>query len=351
MAKIFGQELTKKEMLERLGNISSLAGITRLDRVGGRADGMHTYEVLNERMRFTVHADKAMDIGAMYYDGMPLFFLARPGQMNSLWYSDCENSPRSISCGMMFTCGFNNVGPLQNEANGRTLPQHGYLRNCPASLDGARCYWEGDDYFMELTGEMREAELFGENLVLRRKITSKLGEPSVRIQDEIENEGCEDAPLMLMYHCNAGYPLLDKNSRLVADIIETACRDKAAEDGLTAEELKAFGEPVTGYPEQVFYHQLSAHEGKCSAAMTNPDKRVALEITFDNKELPYLIHWKCRDAGNYVTGIEPSNCHPEGVHKERENGTLRILHPGEAAKTDLTFTVYSGESYDSRFGK
>ena len=58
MAKIFGQELTKKEMLERLGNISSLAGITRLDRVGGRADGMHTYEVLNERMRFTVHADK-----------------------------------------------------------------------------------------------------------------------------------------------------------------------------------------------------------------------------------------------------------------------------------------------------
>ena len=45
---------------------------------------------------------------------------------------------------------------------------------------------------MELTGEMREAELFGENLVLRRKITSKLGEPSVRIQDEIENEGCED---------------------------------------------------------------------------------------------------------------------------------------------------------------
>ena len=28
MAKIFGQELTKKEMLERLGNISSLAGIT-----------------------------------------------------------------------------------------------------------------------------------------------------------------------------------------------------------------------------------------------------------------------------------------------------------------------------------
>lgn len=32
MAKIFGQELTKKEMLERLGNISSLAGITRLDQ-------------------------------------------------------------------------------------------------------------------------------------------------------------------------------------------------------------------------------------------------------------------------------------------------------------------------------
>lgn len=349
MARIFGQELTKKQILERTGNIETFAGISRLDRVGGRADGMRTYEVLNERMRFTVHPDKCMDIGALYYDGKPLFFLAHPGQMGPLWFCEGENSPRSISAGMMFTCGLNNVGPSQVMPNGRTLPQHGYIRNAPASLDGARCFWDGDDYYMELTAEVREGELFGENLVLRRRITTKLGSSSISIQDEIENEGCKDEPLMLMYHCNAGFPLLDADSRLVLDASETLCRDDVAKEGLEKEELKAFGEPVTGYPEQVFYHRLSSKDGRCSAAVTNPRLELGLEISFDNKELPYLIHWKCRDAGNYVTGLEPSNCHPEGVFRERENGTLRILHPGEKAVTSLSFTVYSGADYRERF--
>ena len=349
MAEIFGQKLSKKQILERVGNIESFAGISRLDRVGGRADGMRTYEVLNERMRFTVHPDKCMDVGTIYYDGKPLFFLARPGQMGPLWFYEGENSPRSISAGMMFTCGLNNVGPMQTLPNGRTLPQHGYIRNAPAALDGARCYWDGDDYYMELTAEVREGELFGENMVLRRTITSKLGSPAIHIRDEIENEGCSDTPLMLMYHCNAGFPLLDADSKLVFDAAETLCRDEVAERGLAEEDPKVFGEPVVGYPEQVFYHKLNAKDDVCTAAVVNPRLELGLEISFNKKELPYLIHWKCRDAGNYVTGLEPSNCHPEGVFREKENGTLRVLRPGEKAVTEISFTVYALEQYRNHF--
>lgn len=194
MAKLFGQELTKAELMKRVGNLASLAGVTRIRQEGGRAGNLRSYEVINERMRFSVLADKCMDIGALYYDGMPLFFLAKPGQMNGLWYNDGVNAPRSISGGMMFTCGLNNVGPMQTLEDGRTLPQHGTIRNAPATLDGARCFWNGDDYVMELTGEMREGELFGENLVLRRTITTRLGDPAVHIHDQIENEGSESAP-------------------------------------------------------------------------------------------------------------------------------------------------------------
>ena len=339
MAKVFGQQLTKREILDRVGNIGALAGVTRMVREDGRANGLRLYEVVSGSLRFSVHIDKCMDLGSLYYRGMPMHFLARPGQMQDHWYSDGDNAPRSICGGMLFTCGLSNVGPRQDLPGGRTLPQHGYLRNSPAVTDGARCYWEGDDYVIELYGEMREAELFGENLVLRRTISTRLGEDVIHLHDEIENEGPESAPLMIMYHCNAGYPLLDADSRLCIEPLETRCRDQIAEDGRRAEDLRAFGAPVTGYPEQVFYHRLPAEDGVCRAVLQNPRLGLELSIGFSVAELPYLIHWKCRAAGDYVTGIEPSNCHPEGQQRERENGTLRILAPGEIVRNDLWFSV------------
>lgn len=339
MAQVFGKQLTKREILDRVGNIGTLAGITRMTREDGRCLGMRTYEVVNGPLRFSVHTDKCMDLGSLYFEGMPLHFLARPGHFQNGWYSDGENAPRSIGGGMMFTCGLGNVGPRQDLAGGRTLPQHGRIRNSPAVTDGARCRWEGDEYILELFGEMREAELFGENLVLRRTITTRLGESVIHIHDEIENEGAAPSPLMLMYHCNAGYPLLDADSLLCITPTETGCRDQAAAAGMKAEDFRVSGPPIPGYPEQVFYHRLPAENGICHAAMLNPGLGLKLDIGFSVKELPYLIHWKCRAAGDYVTGIEPANCHPEGQARERENGTLRVLAPGEIAETDLWFTV------------
>ena len=63
---------------------------------------------------------------------------------------------------------------------------------------------------------MREGELFGENLVLRRSIETVYGFKTVAIIDEIENQGFRDEPLMLLYHINIGYPLLDAGTELLA---------------------------------------------------------------------------------------------------------------------------------------
>ena len=115
------------------------------------------------------------------------------------------------------------------------------------------------------------------------------------------------------------------------DAVSTACRDEITRQGLAAESPLVFGAPETGYVEQVFYHTLRAQAGRCQATMVNPDKALAFTVEFDNKELPYLIHWKCKAAGDYVTGIEPSNCHPEGV-----------VAPGEKLETDLRFSLAAG---------
>lgn len=341
MAMIFGKNYTKAQLLDRMGNIGSIAGIRQITYEDGFARGLRAYEVVNGPIRFTAYIDKCLDIGEYYYNGIPMHYHARPGVMNGSWFYDGENAPRSIMCGMMFTCGLSNVGPLQEMPGGKTQPQHGFIRNTPAEHCGARTYWEGDDYYLELTGTMRESSLFGTNLVLRRTITTRLGDTAVQIRDEIENESStENVPCMVMYHCNAGFPLMDACSKFEIDPIETGDRDEIAAVGRKEESPLVFGEPIVGYDEQVFYHKLAADEqGWCHATMVNPERKIALTVSYENQELPYLIHWKCKDAGNYVTGIEPSNCHPEGVHQEEEYGTLRKLAAHETITTGLCISV------------
>jgi len=340
MAKIFGKEYTKKELLDLTGNIGTIAGVRRVEYKDGFARGLTAYEVINGPVRFTAYIDKCLDIGELYYNGMPMHFLSRPGIMSNNWWYDEPNSPRSIMCGMMFTCGLSNVGPKQVLPNGRVQPQHGMIRSTPAEIHGARTYWVGDDFFIELSAVMRESSLFGTNLVLRRTITAKLGETRIDIKDEIENESSTDnVPLMLMYHCNFGFPFLNESTKLVIDAVSTDGRDEAARAGMEKESPCVFGKPVAGYEEQVFYHKLKSENHKCCASLVNPEMNLAVNIEYDDRELPNLIHWKCRDAGNYVIGVEPSNCHPEGVLKEAENGTLRYLGAHESIQTGISLII------------
>ena len=348
MAIVFGKEYTKKQLLDCMGNLGVVAGIRKIEYQDGYAKGLRGYEVVNGAIRFTAYIDKCLDIGELYYNGMPMHYHARPGIMNGNWFYDGKNAPRSIMCGMMFTCGLSNVGPIQGTENGQTQPQHGFIRNTPAELCGARTYWVGDEYYLELSGTIRESGLFGTNLVLRRTITTKLGETAIYIHDEIENESSTDGvPFMVMYHCNVGFPLLDACSRLIIDPAETGDRDEVARLGRQSESPLAFGPPEAHYKEQVFYNKLLADENHmCHATMVNPERRVALTISYSDRELTNLIHWKCKDAGNYVTGIEPSNCYPEGVKKEQEYGTLRRLAANEIVSNDLCIRVCSGDEAD-----
>ena len=57
--------------------------------------------------------------------------------------------------------------------------------------------------------------MFRPNLVLRRRIAVRFGEARVQIEDIVENEGHDPAPLMLLYHLNLGWPLLDDTARLI----------------------------------------------------------------------------------------------------------------------------------------
>lgn len=343
MAIYNGKNYTKKELLEYVGNIGVIADVRCIEYQSGFAKGLRVYEVINGEMRFTVLIDKCMDIGEVFCNGQPFHFLAHPGITNGNRWYDGPNAIRSIMGGMMFTCGLSNVGPMQTMQNGQNQPQHGFIRNSPVEQHGVKTYWINDDFFIEMTGLVRESCLFGTNITLRRTITTKLGETKIRIEDQIENESSNNrVPLMLMYHCNVGFPLLDQDSKLVIDPVSTVGRDEIADIGLTEESFSSFGPPTPGYKEQVFYHKLNSIQNRCTASLVNPNSKTVFSIDFDQTELPNLIQWKCKDPGNYVMGIEPSNCYPEGIHKETANQTLRYLEAGEIIKTELTLSIVTG---------
>ena len=188
---------------------------------------------------------------------------------------------------------------------------------------------------------MRQFCVFGEALRLTRRITSWLGQDRILIQDRVENMGAKVSPLMILYHINLGFPLLDETARLVAESHLVQPRDSIAEPGL--DEWMRFQPPTPGYSEQVFYHDLPADDaGWASIELVNPVIDLSLSVRFKKATLPNLIQWKMMGQGEYVLGLEPANCLVEGRSRERARGTLQTLEPGESRDFQVEIAVSEG---------
>ena len=170
------------------------------------------------------------------------------------------------------------------------------MRTTPAEKVSMDAFWENGTYKIRVSGEMREARIFGENLVLRRTVETVYGKREIVFTDEIENQGFEEQPLCFLYHCNAGYPFLVPGLRIVMPSIMTGPRDAAAEAGKSR--WNVMDEPEPGVPEQVFQHELAADQnGNTFAAFVNEELQIGLCIRFEKSAVPYLTQWKSTAPG------------------------------------------------------
>jgi hypothetical protein len=62
-------------------------------------------------------------------------------------------------------------------------------------------------------------------------------------------------------------------------------------------------------------------------------------MKYSKQQLPYFIQWKMPGESTYVTGLEPANCLVEGRVKDRQEGRLVVLEPGEMRSYDLEIGV------------
>lgn len=345
MANVFGRTLTKQDILSRVGDISQLARVKLHRLVNGYEDGVLAADVVTgSGLQFTVLPSRGLDISSASFRGRALAWRSAQTDRHPAYYEPQGLGwLRSFPGGLVTTCGLTWMG-APNVDEGVELGLHGRFSNTPATGVSARGEWDGDDYRMTIEGSVREAVVFGENVLLHRRITTALGATSFRIEDRVTNEGFLQAPHMLLYHVNLGYPVVDEGSRIVVPACATQPRDAEAADG--AEEWMRIHTPVVGYREKVYFHTVEASaDGTAMAAVVNPDLDggMAVYVRYRPDQLPCFVQWKMLGAGTYVIGLEPANALVMGRSVEREAGRLQYLEPGESRIYELEIGVLTGE--------
>jgi hypothetical protein len=344
MAKLFGQQHSREMILSHVGDLLQVAGIRMMELQDGLESGVRIADVrTGSGLRFQVTLDRGMDISMAEYKGMPLAFRSPNGDVHPHRYEpEGHGWLRTFPGGLMTGCGMTYVGsPCVDE--GETLGQHGRLSTLPASAVHHSVRWDGDECVMEVEGEVREATPFKENLLLRRTIETRLGESVITLHDVICNEGDKSTPLMMLYHVNAGWPVVSDGAKLCLQSIRTEPRDTDARSGVA--DARVFTAPVSGYREQVFYHTLAGdNDGFVAAMIVNSRNDLGLFVRYRQAELPRFIEWKMMGHRFYAVGLEPANCLVEGRARERAAGTLQFLAPGEERHFLMQIGVLDGES-------
>lgn len=319
---------------ERIGSMRQLSSIRRAVLDDDKGRGMRVWNFDNGGgLTFSVYPDRGMDIGEASYKGTPLAWITPNGPVAPAFYeSEGINWLRSWGGGMLTGCGLMNVGG-PNCSGGESHGLHGRLSHTPAGEVNSRCFWnDRGEYVLEAEGHIRVSRVFGKNLALVRRISTVSGSSTVTIEDTVENEGFRSTPLMQLYHMNFGWPLVDDGSVLEAVSHKVIPQNDIAAAGLG--EWNRMTEPEPGFVEQVFYHDIPAGEdGMAAIRLRNQKLGLMLEVSYRTRELPWLVQWKQMGQGEYVLGLEPANCFPEGQAAMIKRGMLRTLAPGERVST------------------
>ena len=341
---IFGYD--RQQLEKRIGHSSQLGGLKAYTLTEGRAAGVRAVDFRTTRgLEFTVLLDRGMDISEARYKGLSLCYRCPSGDVAPSHYDR-----RGIEWlwtffgGLLTTCGLTQVGS-PNVDGGEELGLHGRVSAAPAERVCLTESWEKEQLQLEVTGTIRESRLFGPNLEMHRSIVARGDSAGLRLRDRIANMGSRPTPVMVLYHINTGFPLLDDRSDLVIPSLGAEPRDAEAEKG--KEQWAEMHAPVAGYAEKVYFHRMRAGaDGMVTCAVINRrlGDGIGLRLRYRLAELPFFTEWKMLGDREYVLGVEPGNCRPIGRAATRAAGELVELAVGAALETGFELDVVEGEA-------
>lgn len=352
MPELFDRSYDRADLLRRVGRLDQVAGV-RLVTLGDAAErGVRVLEFrTGTGFAFDVLVDRAFDIGRCEYAGRSLAWHSGVGFAGP-WFYEWRDLGflRNWGGGLLTTCGLDHALFMAEDTAEQyhyppkpteTFGLHGRVSNRPARLAGYGERWEGDEAVLWAEGETLQASVFGERLMLRRRIEARIGESSFTIHDEVENVGWDPTPHMLLYHVNVGFPVVDEYSELLVPARSVEARGDHALDGYTTLE-----KPKPAFVEEAYEHDVATEaSGTVPVGVVNRALGLGLYEIYRRDQLPFHFMWRMLGEGTYVVGIEPCTNRTAGRLDARERGELIELEPGDLRSYELEFgaLVGSGE--------
>ncbi|WP_319529695.1 DUF4432 family protein [uncultured Cohaesibacter sp.] len=314
------------ELRHLTGNLQQLAAVRSIvlddgPSLGQRALAFSTGGGLD----FWVYSDRTMDIGPLWFHGMPVAWQHPAGMVSPTIHDahrDHETGIERALTGFLLTCGLDNVRQPQNG-----LPLHGTLPFTPARVTTYGEDWNAPTPVLFAEGTIVSAHLGGASFSLLRRIEAPIGGTTLSVIDTIENIGPEPSPFRILYHTNFGFPAVGAGTRVL----------------LNDEELLKH-EP-SGNKDHAQQARATCHQagsGRFCAVLERPASGqwhgIRISVEGNTEQLPYVQLWSDPRPYRNIVAIEPANC------DRRDDGTSMdgmMLQPAERWTSTLTYSFTS----------
>lgn len=272
-------------MDRKINCLDQVAYVRRYTLTDGAAAGIKVVEVYNGVLRFLLNESKALDIMQLFHNGTNISYLCK----NAFTKRETDFMKR-FEGGMLYTCGIDVIGGQAGYEN------HGSFHNIPALITKCECTEE----MITVEATIRDTELFGKNLVIKRRYETEVGSDTATLSDTLINEGWRDENYSILYHVNVGYPMLDEGVKIIAETKKITPRNDWAEKNIG----KAFEiEQPEDNKEETCY-LLDMKQPSISVVNEKLGKKFTLE--YSGEQLPHFVEWKSMASGDYALGLEPS---------------------------------------------
>ena len=317
-----------------IGNEDQLMTVHESVLCQGRQEGVKMIHVENGGdLSITILPDRGMDIYQIRYKGKNLNYISPSGIVGPEYFDGRGLEwLRGFYCGFLTTIGLQHFGgPRGNHG------LHGKAAYAPAENVTIVRGIEKGKPTVTISGTMREAMIFGENLRFTRSIKITYESNEVEMKDTIENYGFVKQEYVLGYHINYGWPLLDEDTEIEIEHSAMKPRDDYAASFPDAE--KSVQSPLAGRPERCYIYDMKPDsKGLTSYTIKNPKNGLAVKLTYEAKKFPKLCQWQLFSAGEYTTGLEPLVCEMDGPLVGEKKNPCPSLKPGESREYKTVFT-------------
>ncbi len=346
MVELWGRQWSRTGLLARVGRLEQLAGVQLTEAADGAERGVRLLRfATGAGFDFEVLVDRGSDIGRAWFLGRPLAWWSPVGLIGP-WYHDSSGIEwfRGFPGGLVSTCGLDHtlLGGTDDATvfnyphrQTETYGLHGRYTGLPARLAGYGARWQGDECVLWAEAEVSQVAIFGEQLLLTRRIEADLGGTSVRVFDTVTNLGATACPHMMLYHCNIGFPVVDAGAELCYPAPPGACVSEAC-----TENYRELAGPEPAFVEECYEHDMTPDDaGYVRAEVRNRAAGLGVYQRYRKDQLPHHVTWRQLGSGTYVVAMEPSTNRDAGRFDARERGELMYLAPGEQRHYELELGV------------